>query len=359
MELFYNLFLIIAHYFSFLMPATGLIFYYKFSVVFILFIINLYLFFTFNSSPLVRRNGFTHSPSVITNMDLSARVKTSGLNINNLKGLITYLGTIGGLLSAAITIKNELKDIQIGKLDQLMETERAEVRKSIDQDREEHQRILSSIENHRDDLNSIHVVKAKLVGHNDRLLTLHQKLKDNVEKYHVKSSDSDAKLSDLGILDQLIKYDTNKFKQELNSIVLNIENSPTLENNGENMEISATTSSDAEKPNIEIKESSINPLNFELGSKLEWFEGLNGIKKLAVCLIIGKGVIFSALISIIFIFYGNILIDKYDLINKYPKLAKLIQLRQKFQKYYFKYYCFLILLVVFSEIIFGIAVLTF
>jgi len=51
----------------------------------------------------------------------------------------------------------------------------------------------------------------------------------------VKSSDSDAKLSDLGILDQLIKYDTNKFKQELNSIVLNIENSPTLDNSGEKM----------------------------------------------------------------------------------------------------------------------------
>jgi len=99
---------------------------------------------------------------VTTNLDISARVKTSGLNINNLKGLITYLGTIGGLLSAAITIKNELKDIKIGKLDQLMESERAEVRKSIDPDREEHQRILSSIEINRDDLNSIHVVAATL-----------------------------------------------------------------------------------------------------------------------------------------------------------------------------------------------------
>ena len=46
----------------------------------------------------------------------------AGFNINNLKGLLTYLGTIGGLLSAAITIKNELKDIQIGRLDKLRET---------------------------------------------------------------------------------------------------------------------------------------------------------------------------------------------------------------------------------------------
>jgi hypothetical protein len=105
----------------------------------------------------------------------------------------------------------------------------------------------------------------------------------------------------------------------------------------------------------EIKESNI--INLDLNSKFEWFESLNGIKKLAVCLILGKSVILSALVSIIFIFYGNILIEKYDLVNKYPKLATIIQLRQKFQKYYFKYYCGLILAIVVSETIFGIAIL--
>jgi hypothetical protein len=68
--------------------------------------------------------------------------------------------------------------------------------------------------------------------------------------------------------------------------------------------------------------------------------------------------IFSALISIIFVFYGYILIEKYDLENRYPKLAKLIQLRQKFQKYYFNYYCFLIISVIVMEIAFAVAVLT-
>jgi len=74
-------------------------------------------------------------------------------------------------------------------------------------------------------------------------------------------------------------------------------------------------------------------------------------------LILGKSIILSALVSIIFIFYGNILIEKYDLINRYPKLATIIQLRQKFQKYYFKYYCFLILFVITTEVAFGIAIL--
>jgi len=100
-----------------------------------------------------------------------------------------------------------------------------------------------------------------------------------------------------------------------------------------------------------------NILNIDLFSMKEWFENLIGIKKIAVCLILGKSVILSALISIIFIFYGNILIEKFDLINKYPKIAKFIELRKKYQKYYFRLYCFLIFIIVITEIIFGIFIL--
>ena len=94
-----------------------------------------------------------------------------------------------------------------------------------------------------------------------------------------------------------------------------------------------------------------------MNTVLGWFEGLNGGKKIAVSMILSKSVVFSALTSIIFIFYGNILIEKYDLENRYPKLAKLIHLRQKFQKYYFNYYCGLTLLVIITEIAFGITML--
>jgi hypothetical protein len=83
----------------------------------------------------------------------------------------------------------------------------------------------------------------------------------------------------------------------------------------------------------------------------EWFDTLEGIKQLSVgcCAskrILGKSVILSALISIIFVFYGNIFIEKYNLENKYPRLWKIIQLRQKYQKYYFNLNCFLIFIIV-------------
>jgi len=267
----------------------------------------------------------------------------SGFGSKDLKGFLSKLVTFGGFLSALITVKNELKDTKIGKLDQLMEAEREGIRKSIDQDREIHPNILSSVENSREELLNLHIEKAKLVGHNDRLLTLQNSIKNNIISYQDKSTDPTTKLSDLGILDQLIKQDTNKFGQELDSLILAIEPSSLEEEN------TITNANDLKEANI---------FNFNFSYSLEWFEGLNGIKKIAVSMILGKSVIFSALISIIFIFYGNILIEKYDLINRYPKLAKLIQLRQKFQKYYFNYYCYLIFSIIVIEVAFALAILT-
>jgi len=211
--------------------------------------------------------------------------------------------------------------------------------------------LLTSVENTREELFKLHIEKAKIFGHNDRLLTLHNSIKDNVVSYQDKSVDSTTKLSDLGILDQLIKQETNKFGQELNSLILAIE--PILADNSSSPKREEGDTLDNLK---DLKESSV--FNFNIITSLDWFEGLNGIKKLAVSLILGKSMIFSALISIIFVFYGYILIEKYDLENRYPKLAKLIQLRQKFQKYYFNYYCFLIISVIVMEIAFAVAVLT-
>jgi hypothetical protein len=348
------------------MSALGLVFYFKFSFIFLLFILNIYLIVTY------KKGTEKDHPN-------SVRVLQAGFGNKNLKGFLSSLGLAVGFLSALITVKNELKDIQIGKIDQLNEEEREGIRKSIDKDREIHKNILDSMENNRKELYGLHIEKAKLVGHNDRLLTLHNNLKSNVISYQEKSTDSSTKLSELGILDQLIKQDTNKFSQELNSLILQIESSYQEDTStfkvdeGEGVANTSLPSSDVSEQTIsslpkkavdlylsnEFKESIIafTFFNFEFSSILNWFEGLNGIKKIAACLILGKSIIFSALVSIIFIFYGNILIERYDLIKNYPKLAKIIQLRQKFQKYYFKYCCFIIITAITIEVAFGIAIL--
>jgi len=45
--------------------------------------------------------------------------------------------------------------------------------------------------------------------------------------------------------------------------------------------------------------------------------------------------IFYSILSIVFIFYGEVLIRYYNLEENYPKLARFIELRRKFQHYYF------------------------
>jgi hypothetical protein len=44
--------------------------------------------------------------------------------------------------------------------------------------------------------------------------------------------------------------------------------------------------------------------------------------------------ILASVISIVFIFFGDYLITRFNLEIKYPRLAKIIGLRKKFQKYY-------------------------
>lgn len=321
MELFYSF--ILTNFYS----------YFKISFILLLFIFNVYLI-------------LNHNPKIENQPIIQA-----GFGNKNLKSWLHYLGTFGGFLSAYITVKNEIKDIKIGRLDQLMKEEREGIRKSIDKDIEEHQKLLDSIDNNRDELNKLYIEKAKIFGHNDRLLTIHNSIRDRVISFKDKSVDPTSKLSDLGIIDQLIKLDTDKFSREINSLISNIEisNNPSTSTS-----VIEEDSTDTLATN-DIKESSI--LDFNLFYFMDWFEGLNGIKKIAISMILGKSVIFSALTSIIFIFYGDILIKKYDLENRYPKLAFIIQLRRKFQKVYFKYNCLLILTVIITEVIFAIAIL--
>lgn len=101
----------------------------------------------------------------------------------------------------------------------------------------------------------------------------------------------------------------------------------------------------------------------KLSSKLELINIMNGIKKQDIFEIIKireflssltqlelfafislcfNSVILSALISIVFILYGNFLIKYFNLEIRYPKLAKFIAFRKNLQKYSLSYNLFLI-----------------
>ena len=65
-----------------------------------------------------------------------------------------------------------------------------------------------------------------------------------------------------------------------------------------------------------------------------FFDGLNYEQNLAIVHISGSMFILFSLISIISIFYGEKLIIFFDLENRFPKIAKFIQIRRNFQQYY-------------------------
>lgn len=72
-----------------------------------------------------------------------------------------------------------------------------------------------------------------------------------------------------------------------------------------------------------------------LDSLQTFFDGLNYKQNLAIVHISGSMFILFSLFSIISIFYGEKLIILFNLENRFPKIAKFIQIRRKFQQYYF------------------------
>jgi archaellum component FlaC len=89
----------------------------------------------------------------------------------------------------------------------------------------------------------------------------------------------------------------------------------------------------------------------------DWFETLSSWEKLAVSLLLSKSIIFSALLGIIFNFYGDFLLNRFNIESRFPKLASVIKLRRTFSKYYFFVDCSLILGVIFLEVIFSLFIL--
>ena len=89
-----------------------------------------------------------------------------------------------------------------------------------------------------------------------------------------------------------------------------------------------------------------------------FLESIDVFHRIAFSILMFKSIIVSSCISIVFIFYGDYLLKKYNIEERYPKLAKIIQLRRKLQRYYLLAAISTILIVSFIEIIFSITVLS-
>jgi hypothetical protein len=77
--------------------------------------------------------------------------------------------------------------------------------------------------------------------------------------------------------------------------------------------------------------------NYSLSDFYKFLETLSVEKLGALTVLIFSGVILSGCINIISIYFGEYLVNKYKIDERFPKLAKFIQLRRTLQKYYLIY----------------------
>ena len=92
--------------------------------------------------------------------------------------------------------------------------------------------------------------------------------------------------------------------------------------------------------------SNFTGLNFNLQDFLSSLSRLELFAFISLCF---NSLILNALITIVFIYYGDMLIKYFNLEVKYPRLAKFISFRRKLNSYALKYNLFLILFSVFSQ----------
>ena len=83
----------------------------------------------------------------------------------------------------------------------------------------------------------------------------------------------------------------------------------------------------------QLSKKSIISFDFDLQT---FVDSLRKEELLAFSGLLLNSLVLSYVVSIILVLYGDYLIKRFDLENKYPKLAKFIQLRRKLQNYYLK-----------------------
>jgi len=88
-----------------------------------------------------------------------------------------------------------------------------------------------------------------------------------------------------------------------------------------------------------------------------WASNLNYTEGVALLNISGIILLLLSIWQIIIIFYGTILLDYFDLENRYPKIANLIKLRRKFQQYYLLLNVFIIVITSLSMMYFNLTLI--
>ena len=263
-----------------------------------------------------------------------------------------FLATAGGI-SSIIAIKNEFWDKQkVAKLKKELADTKAELAKAKwEASRERSEKIANNMSN------GLHIDSiARTFGQVDSMETKKSKLQKTIEECNtnwlltgkeIHKNSKRASESDLALLHLEEKRVLAELKGDIEAgskfsdyIVKETEESKIVEKLDEE----------------EISKASI------LGSEFEklWtgFEYFNGISKLACTLIFTSSVVLWSVFGIIINLYGNYLIDRFKLEEKYPNIALFIKYRRKLSKYYVVSNLILIITINLTTMFLGFSILS-
>src|SRR5271154_1228510 len=212
---------------------------------------------------------------------------------------------------------------------------------------EEHKKVerLSSElnERYRND-STLELANVKLNKYNTELNDLTNNVNNEVNKIkEINSKLKDHNLDNIGELNNDLIYHTENIKNELS-------NSNNILNEVKELIDKLSSNNSGSSSNY----IGYNNFRLELDNIIN---SLSNEQLSAVGHISASIFILLCLLSIISVFYGDSLIKYFKLEEKYPKLARFIQLRRRLQQYYFTLNIFLIILTLFFIIYINISVL--
>ena len=259
---------------------------------------------------------------------------------HSVKNLITSITAAVGLTSSVVTIHQYVKNEMIG-YNKMLEVRSKELEEENCRKNAVNSKELEYLKDHKKkfevQFNKLDKLKSdseKLIIDKERLEQQLLFAKDPLEQMRIKNK--------ITQIDARISKNHEDMIAHLNIIKIDVI---IHEDTSEKLYLDTT----------KINKSMI----IDLDTIWDFFESINIFKRIALSLLLLKGVILSSIFSLIFILYGDYILKKYNIESRYPKIAKIIQLRRQFQRYYMILSILMIIFVCIIEIIFSLTILSF
>ena len=259
---------------------------------------------------------------------------------HSVKNLITSITAAVGLTSSVVTIHQYVKNEMIG-YNKMLEVRSKELEEENCRKNAVNSKELEYLKDHK---KKFEVQFNKL----DKLKSDSEKLIIDKERLEQQLLFAKDPLEQMRIKNKITQIDARISKNHEDMIAhLNIIKTYVI--------IHEDTSEKLYLDTTKINKSMI----IDLDTIWDFFESINIFKRIALSLLLLKGVILSSIFSLIFILYGDYILKKYNIESRYPKIAKIIQLRRQFQRYYMILSILMIIFVCIIEIIFSLTILSF